>query len=67
VRPRGCDLLAVLLLIAGPVLTSNANFANDYVRDQLSQQNIMLALVLAFAHARHPCEERAGTHHRRVA
>ncbi|HEU4426829.1 MAG TPA: hypothetical protein VFR67_30210 [Pilimelia sp.] len=33
-------VLAALLLIIGIVLTSNANFANDYVRDQLSQQNI---------------------------
>jgi hypothetical protein len=32
--------LAVLLLVIGFVLTSNANFANDYVRDQLSEQNI---------------------------
>lgn len=32
--------LAVLLLVIGIVLTSNANFANNYVRDQLSQQNI---------------------------
>jgi len=32
--------LAVLLLIIGIVLTSNANFAHDYVTDQLSQQNI---------------------------
>lgn len=33
-------VLAGLLLIAGLVLTSNANFANNYVKDQLSQQNI---------------------------
>ena len=33
--------LAALLLIIGLVLTSNANFANNYVRDQLGQQNIM--------------------------
>ena len=32
--------LAVLLLVIGIVLTSNANFANDYVRDQLGAQNI---------------------------
>lgn len=32
--------LAVLLLVIGIVLTSNANFANNYVRDQLGQQNI---------------------------
>lgn len=32
--------LAGLLLAIGIVLTSNANFANNYVRDQLSQQNI---------------------------
>ena len=33
-------LLAGLLLVAGLVLTSNAKFANDYVADQLGQQNI---------------------------
>ncbi|HEX7744698.1 MAG TPA: hypothetical protein VF462_05490 [Micromonosporaceae bacterium] len=32
--------LAGLLLAVGIVLTSNANFANNYVHDQLSQQNI---------------------------
>jgi hypothetical protein len=32
--------LAGLLLVLGLVMTSNANFAHDYVRDQLSQQNI---------------------------
>lgn len=32
--------LAALLLILGIVLKSNANFAKDYVRDQLSQQRI---------------------------
>jgi hypothetical protein len=34
-------LLAGLLLVAGIVLTSNANFANNYVTNQLSQQKIM--------------------------
>ena len=33
-------VLATLLLALGVVLTSNANFANDYVTTQLSQQNI---------------------------
>src|SRR5690606_23957098 len=33
-------LLAGLLLVAGIVLTSNANFANNYVAEQLGQQNI---------------------------
>ena len=33
-------VLAGLLLVIGIVFTSNANFANDYVTDQLSQQNI---------------------------
>ena len=33
--------LAGLLLIGGLVLTSNANFASNYVTDQLSQQNIV--------------------------
>src|SRR5215470_905151 len=34
-------VLAGLLLAAGIVLTSNANFAKNYVSDQLSQQKIM--------------------------
>jgi hypothetical protein len=36
----GLVVLAGLLLVAGIVLTSNANFANDYVKDQLGQQQI---------------------------
>lgn len=32
--------LAVLLLVLGLVMTSNANFAKTYVKDQLSQQHI---------------------------
>ncbi|MFF4875347.1 hypothetical protein [Micromonospora sp. NPDC000668] len=32
--------LAVLLLVVGIVLTSNATFASNYVRDQLGAQNI---------------------------
>lgn len=36
----GLVLLAGLLVAIGVVLTTNANFANTYVRDQLSQQNI---------------------------
>ncbi len=32
--------LAGLLLVLGLVMTSNANFARGYVKDQLSQQNI---------------------------
>ena len=36
----GLLVLAGLLLVAGLVLSSNANFANNYVTDQLSQQNI---------------------------
>ena len=33
--------LAALLLVLGVVMTSNANFAKSYVKDQLSQQNIV--------------------------
>jgi len=33
-------VLAGLLLVIGVVLTSNANFAKNYVTDQLTQQNI---------------------------
>jgi hypothetical protein len=36
----GLVVLAGLLLVAGLVLTSNASFANDNVKDQLSQQQI---------------------------
>jgi hypothetical protein len=36
----GGVLLAGLLLVFGVVLTSNANFANNYVHDQLAQQKI---------------------------
>jgi hypothetical protein len=36
----GGVVLAGLLVAIGVVLTSNANFANNYVRDQLSEQNI---------------------------
>ncbi len=32
--------LAALLLVLAVVMTSNANFAKTYVKDQLSQQNI---------------------------
>lgn len=32
--------LAVLLLVLGLVMTSNANFAKDYVKEQLGQQKI---------------------------
>ena len=32
--------VAALMLIAGLVLSSNANFARTYVADQLSQQHI---------------------------
>jgi hypothetical protein len=37
--------IAGLLLILGLVMTSNANFANDYVTDQLSQQHITFKTV----------------------
>jgi hypothetical protein len=33
--------LSALLLVLGLVLTSNADFAKDYVHDQLSEQNIV--------------------------
>jgi hypothetical protein len=36
----GGALLAGLLLIVGLVMTANANFARDYVADQLGQQHI---------------------------
>jgi len=36
----GALAIAGLLLVLGTVMTSNANFAKDYVKDQLGQQNI---------------------------
>src|SRR5262245_58284961 len=36
----GGMVLALLLLIVGIVMTSNANFAKNYVADQLGQQHI---------------------------
>ncbi|HEX7165549.1 MAG TPA: hypothetical protein VF230_01080 [Acidimicrobiales bacterium] len=36
----GGAALAALLLVLGLVMTSNANFSENYVTDQLSQQNI---------------------------
>jgi hypothetical protein len=41
----GGVLLAVMLLAIGLVLTSNANFARNYVHDQLLQQNITFKTV----------------------
>jgi hypothetical protein len=38
-------VLAGLLLVMGLVLTSNANFANNYVHDQLAAQNITFKTV----------------------
>ena len=37
--------LAALLLVLGVVMTSNANFSKNYVRDQLAQQNISFKAV----------------------
>jgi hypothetical protein len=37
--------LAALLLVLGLVMTSNANFAKDYVREQLGQQKITFKAV----------------------
>jgi hypothetical protein len=50
-------LLAGLLLVAGLVLTSNANFANTYVSDQLSEQKITFkpAASLTDAEKQKPC------------
>ncbi|MDP1795047.1 MAG: hypothetical protein Q8K63_13010 [Acidimicrobiales bacterium] len=39
--------LAVLILVLGIVMTSNANFAHNYVKDQLSQQNIVFTPAAA--------------------
>jgi hypothetical protein len=39
--------LAVLLLVLGLVMTSNANFSKNYVKDQLSQQNISFPAAAA--------------------
>lgn len=52
--------LAVLLLALGIVMTSNANFAKSYVRDQLSQQNISFkpAAALTPEEAKSACLNR---------
>ncbi|MFT5201139.1 MAG: hypothetical protein ACI9C1_000507 [Candidatus Aldehydirespiratoraceae bacterium] len=49
--------LAGLLLVLGLVMTSNSNFADDYVHDQLSQQNIAFppAAALSDAEAQSSC------------
>jgi hypothetical protein len=49
--------IAALLLIAGLVLTSNANFATTYVADQLTQQNITFktADTLTAEEKQYPC------------
>ena len=39
----GALAIAGLLLVLGFVMTSNANFANNYVKDQLSQQHVTFA------------------------
>jgi hypothetical protein len=39
----GGAVFAILLLVLGLVLNNQANFAEDYVRDQLSQQQITFA------------------------
>ena len=38
-------IVAGLLLVVGLVMTSNANFANGYVADQLGRQNITFATL----------------------
>jgi hypothetical protein len=50
-------VLAGLLLIVGLVLTSNANFANNYVHDQLAQQKISFktADTLTAEEKQQPC------------
>ncbi|MBK5287304.1 MAG: hypothetical protein JJE46_02435 [Acidimicrobiia bacterium] len=48
--------LAVLLLVLGLVLQSNATFANDYVKEQLSSQRITFTPAANLA----PEEKRAG-------
>ena len=41
--------LAGLLLVLGVVMTSNANFARNYVKDQLTQQNIKFTPAVALS------------------
>src|SRR2546423_12478306 len=49
--------LAVLLFVLGVVMTSNANFAKDYTRNQLTAQNIQFksASTLTAEEAASPC------------
>jgi hypothetical protein len=53
----GGVLLAGLLLVLGMVMTSNANFAKGYVKDQLSQQHITFktAATLTDEEKQAPC------------
>jgi hypothetical protein len=50
-------LLAAILLVGGFVLTSNANFAKNYVHDQLAQEQITFktAATLTDAEKAKPC------------
>jgi len=50
-------LLAGLLLVMGVVLTSNANFAKNYTRNQLAQENITFktAATLTAEEKQAPC------------
>jgi chromate transport protein ChrA len=50
-------VLAVLLLVLALVMTSNANFAKGYVKDQLSQQKIAFptAAILTAEEKQSPC------------
>jgi hypothetical protein len=53
----GGVLLAGLLLVLGMVMTSNANFARNYVKDQLAQQHITFktAATLTDEEKKAPC------------
>ena len=61
--------LAGLLLVLGVVMTSNASFAHNYVKDQLTEQNITFASAdtLTAEEKAAPClvdECRPLPHHR---
>ena len=45
----GAIALAGLLVVLGLVMTSNANFAQGYVRDQLTQQHITFTPAAALS------------------
>lgn len=49
-------VLAVVLLVLGVLFQQNANFAHDNDEEQLTQQQVVLALLGLWHHRRTPVE-----------